>query len=77
VASNRYDLAHKKYAPFGEVFSLEILGHLGLEENRAAGEITFHPEQWYLTNLQNAFKEFLDGLRDLVWLKDPKFATAR
>ena len=71
VASPRFELAHRKYArlPEYEVFSMEIVGHNGLERGRAQGRIIFDPEPEYLKLLQDAFEAFLIGLRDLEFMK--------
>jgi len=72
VASSRFKLAHKKYADRErgyEVFSMEIIGHFGLEKDRAEGIVLFDPEPAYLTLLQKAFEDFISGLRDLRWIK--------
>ena len=68
VASPRFQLAHRKYANLAvgyEVFSMEIVGHHGLERDRAKGEKIFDPDPDYLKLLQHAFSDFLIGLRDL------------
>ena len=78
VASTRYELAHRKYADLAagyEVFSMEIVGYHGLEKYRAQGKVLFEPEQWYLTKLQEAFNEFLAGLRELRWRREPRFTS--
>lgn len=78
VASTRFNLAHRKYADLAagyEVFSMEIVGHHGLEKDRAQGKVLFEPEQLYLTKLQEAFNEFLIGLRELSWRREPRFTS--
>jgi len=75
VASPRFQLAHRKYADLAagyEVFSMEIVGHHGLEKNRAEGELLFEPDPDYLKSLQDAFNEFFIGLRDLKFHKSAR-----
>ena len=75
VASPRFQLAHRKYADLAagyQVFSMEIVGHHGLEKNRAEGELLFEPDPDYLKSLQDAFNEFFIGLRDLKFHKSAR-----
>ena len=75
VASPRFQLAHRKYADLAagyEVFSMEIVGHHGLEKNRAEGELLFEPDPDYLKSLQDAFNDLFIGLRDLKFKEYPE-----
>ena len=69
VASPMFELAHRKYADHESgyvVFSMEIVGHHGLEKDRAEGKLLFEPDdQDYLKSLQQAFNDLFIGLRDL------------
>ena len=69
VASPVFQLAHRKYADHESgyvVFSMEIVGHRGLEKDRAEGKLLFEPDDHdYLKSLQQAFNDLFIGLRDL------------
>lgn len=69
VAFPMFELAHRKYADRESgyvVFSMEIIGHHGLEKDRAKGKLLFDlDDQGYLKLLQQAFNDLFIGLRDL------------